>query len=59
MYLVSIGNSVGPTNGVQAVQDPDDHRMELLFPNEQGPGHPAAQTLGYLEHVTQVFTNVD
>lgn len=51
MYLVSIGNSVSPANGIQAVQDPGDHRMELLFPNEQGTGHPAAETVGYLGHV--------
>lgn len=56
MYLVSIGNSVGLTSGVQAVQDPDDHRMELLFPNEQGTGHPAVKTC--TGRVTQVFTNV-
>jgi hypothetical protein len=58
MYLVSIGNSVGLTSGVQAVQDPDDHRMELLFPNEQRTGHSAAETFGYMRHVPQVFTNV-
>lgn len=51
MYLVSIGNSVSPANRVEAVQDPGDHRMEPLFPNEQGTGHPAAETVGYLGHV--------
>lgn len=59
MYLVSIGNSVGLTSGVQAVSDPDDHRMELLFPNEQEAGHPAAETFGYMGHVPQVFTNIE
>lgn len=58
MYLESIGNSVGLTSGIQAVQDPDDHRMELLFPNEQRTGHSTAETFGYMGHVPQIFTNV-